>query len=118
MRKDSRERPLARRALNSRDGSLSINDLQHLPGLEPAGREPDENRITYFAAMQALFFPGERHESVCFEDQVGAQCCNYNARCTRTTVASPGTRCTVNLSFRAKVSIGTLSAITEPSIVL
>jgi hypothetical protein len=69
---------------------LSINDLQHLPWLEPAG----------------------------LEDLVGAKRFNYNTRCTRTTVASPGTGCTVNLSFRANVSIGTLPAITEPSIVL
>ena len=48
----------------------------------------------------------------------GKQCFNYNVRCTRTTVVSSGTACTVNLSFRANVSIGTLSAITEPSIVL
>jgi hypothetical protein len=68
--------------------------------------------------MQALFSFGERHESACVEDSVGAKRCNYNARCTRTTVASPDTGCTVNLSFRASVSIGTLSAITEPSIVL
>ena len=48
----------------------------------------------------------------------GKQYFNYNVRCTRTTVVSSGTACTVNLSFRANVSIGTLSAITEPSIVL
>ncbi len=68
--------------------------------------------------MQALFFPGKQHASACVEDPVGEEGFNYSARCTRTTVASPETGCTVNLSFRANVSIGTLSAITEPSIVL
>ncbi|GEM_PF-2545031 len=42
----------------------------------------------------------------------------YSARCTRSTVASSGTGCTVNLSLRASASIGTLSPITNPSIVL
>lgn len=97
---------------------MFINDLQHLPWIEPAERESGEDRIAQLAALQSLCFPRERHQSACVKDSVGAYRFNYNARCTRTTVASPDTGCTVNLSFRANVSIGTLSAITEPSIVL
>lgn len=44
MRKDSRQRPLPRRALKGRLGSLFINDLRHPAGLEPAAQEPDEDR--------------------------------------------------------------------------
>jgi hypothetical protein len=52
-----------------------------------------------------------RHRAVVLEGKA------WRARCTRNTVASPGTDSTLNLSLRASASIALFSAITKPSIV-